>query len=300
VRLIVSGRGVTWALAALLAACGSGRVPGQVARLDRVIAESSGLVGSGVDPALVWTHGDSGTAPVLFAVDRHGAVVSRLTVVDPPNQRAAPDWEDITRDDAGRLWIADTGNNENRRRDLALFAVREPTARGTAQVPVEAVVRVRYPDQGAWPDPDRLDFDGEALFWWEGSLYILTKHRSDTWTTLYRVPALSGDVGLERLGDYDVGGDRRRFGGQVTGADVSADGATLAVLTYHAVLLFPRPTAGANWLGSTPKVIPLDQDVLRQCEGVAWFEGDLLIDNEDGRVFRLRSPTGYEGVFPRE
>ncbi len=297
--VFVRGLWGTTALLGLLAACGTGRVAGQVARLDRTVAESSGLVASGVDPSLLWTHGDSGTVPVLFAVNPRGEVVSRLRVLDAPNQRAAPDWEDITRDDFGRLWVADTGNNENRRRDLAVFAVREPTTRGAADVKVEAVVRLSYPDQRGWPDPDRLDFDGEALFWWDGALFLLSKHRSDTWTTLYRLPALEGEVVLERLGDYDVGGDRRRFGGQVTGADVSPDGATLAVLTYHAVLLFPRPASGANWLGGAPKVIPLDQDLLRQCEGIAWMGADLLIDNEDGRVFRVPEPLSYEGVFPR-
>jgi hypothetical protein len=57
---------------------------------------------------------------------------------------------------------------------------------------------------------------------------------------------------------------------QVTAADVSPDGRTLAVLTYRSVLLYPRRGSG-SWsaaAASTPRVHSLTW--LPQAEALAW------------------------------
>ena len=49
-------------------------------------------------------------------------------------------------------------------------------------------MRFFYPEQRNSQIKKQKNFDAEALFWDSGSLYLLTKHRSDMSTTLYTVP----------------------------------------------------------------------------------------------------------------
>lgn len=268
-----------------LIACGARRTEGAV-RLERGVQEPSGLAASG---AQLWTHPDSGNPPVLWAIDTQGRLLRELPVVGADNV----DWEDITRDADGALWIADLGNNQNTRRDLALHRLAEPAADAT-EAQVELSLPVVYPEQSAWPDPAAMNFDAESLFAADGALYVLTKHRSDTRTVLYQVPALDDPApqSLARLGEFDLGGDPDRYGGMATAADLSPDGQTLAVLSYHALFLFDRPSAGEHWLSRPLRSLPLDQDVFAQCEALAWVGEDLLVLNEAGWLFQIADPRG--------
>lgn len=272
--LIVAGLGVWWAL--------RGSITGP--RLDGRIDESSGLVASRRHPGVFWTHNDSGGDARIFGVRVDGSLVADLRV----RGALSVDWEDVALDARGRLWIADLGNNGSNRRDLTLYAVEEPALDGAPAVDTVARLEVFYPEQTGWPDPSR-NFDSEALFADGEALYLLTKHRSDTRTVLYRVPPTGG--ALERQGEFDVGGDQDRYGGRVTGADLSIDGRHLAVLTYHAIFIFERPTDG-HWLSQLIREIPLDQSRFRQCEAIAWAGRSLIVTNEAGQIFTLLDPLG--------
>ena len=126
----------------------------------------------------------------------------------------------------------------------------EKPIQGTTKV--ERALRFFYPEQKKFPDKKEKNFDAEGLFWDSGSLYLLTKHRSDMSTTLYAIPIQESAKPLpaQKLGVFDVGGDPDNFGGRVTGADLSADGQYLAVLTYHAIFIFERPAQGMNFLAN--------------------------------------------------
>ncbi|HMV70464.1 MAG TPA: hypothetical protein PKA64_26725 [Myxococcota bacterium] len=263
-------------------------------RLDGAVAESSGLAASARHPGTFWTHGDSGTGNWLFAVDGQGRVEARVQV----KGAELVDWEDLTPDGDGNLWLADSGNNDNDRRDLAMYRVPEPDPDTAREARIDRAVRFSYPDQAAFPGDGPLNFDAEAVFWSEGRLYLLTKHRSDHDTTLYRFPADEGVVVLERVSSFTVGGPDDRSGGKVTAASLSPDGQTLALLTYHAVLLFGRPASGDDWLSRPLSQFPLVQTTTRQCEAVAWDGPALIVGNEEGRLFRVADPTRRATPFP--
>ena len=87
----------------------------------------------------------------------------------------------------------------------------------------------------------------------------------------------------------------------VTAADLSPEGGTLAVLSYHTILLFGRPADGQDWLSRPLKEIPLDQGALEQCESLAWDGESLLITNEDRAMFRVNAPLSSSCLrFPGE
>lgn len=275
--------------ALLLSACGRGQPSRGAAHgwLDARIDESSGLAVSRRHEGVLWTHNDSGDVARLFAVGPTGAVLREV----PVEGAHAVDWEDLTLDGGGGLWVADLGNNDNDRRDLALYRLDEPDPRGAGPVAATRRIGVRYPDQTGFPDPAALDFDGEALFADGTRLFVLTKHRSNLRTTLYGVPLDQGDeVVLERLGDFELGGDPEKYGGMATSADLHPGGRFLAVLSYHALFVFERPDDGRSWLVRPVARVALDQEIADQCEAVAWDGWSVVFTNEDGAIFRVDDP----------
>ncbi|MEE9382295.1 MAG: hypothetical protein V3V08_02650 [Nannocystaceae bacterium] len=258
--------------------------------LDPRIEESSGVVHSRRYPGVLWVHADSNHPSELFAINLKGEIIRRFSVRGVPNV----DWEDIAIDDAGNLYVGDIGNNLSDRRDLSVLRLREPNPHEASKVlHVDRMIPFRYPDQTFGRDASP-DFDAESLYWANGSLYLLTKHRSDFYTTLYRFPSLSGSgvVVLERISEFDLGGRWSRFGGMATAADVSPDGKTLAVLTYHALFLFDVPETGHDFLSGFRKRIEFNQWHTLQCEALTWDGRAIVFTNEGGAVFRLDDPLG--------
>ena len=149
-------------------------------------------------------------------------------------------------------------------------------------------IEFRYPDQDAFP-PAKMNFDAEALVWAHDHLWLLTKHRADTRTTLYRFADLEQTMQtLERISDFDVGGAEHPYGGRVSAADVDDAERRLVVLTYHALFLFPLdPARPEDLLAGEPMRIDIVGSKVGQCEGVVFAGDELIVGNEFGRLFRL-------------
>ena len=197
--------------------------------------EVSGVIRSRRHPGCFWTLNDSGNSPRIYAVDREAAALPGAAAGVLLAGARNVDWEDLAQDSAGHLIVADTGNNANERRDLALYYIPEPEP-NAASVPVQRKILVRYPDQSEFPAPrSRFNFDCEAIFTVGETVFLLTKHRSDLWTVLYQLEAPRDDAVnvLKRVDAFEIGG-------MVTAADASDDGLQLVVLTYQAVWLFER------------------------------------------------------------
>ena len=58
----------------------------------------------------------------VVAINALGRLIAEFPVEGATNE----DWEDITIDDAGNLYIGDIGNNKNERDDLRVYRVPEP------------------------------------------------------------------------------------------------------------------------------------------------------------------------------
>src|SRR5690606_21204803 len=122
-------------------------------------------------------HNDRGGNPVLFKVSETGKLLKTYQISGVGHE----DWEDITRDDKGFVYIADTGNNSGKRSELQIYKVR-------ASNPTKAeVIRFSYdetPEAGKSKKGKKKkapnSFDSEAIFWDNGNLYLITKDRSNT------------------------------------------------------------------------------------------------------------------------
>ncbi|MCS7191063.1 MAG: hypothetical protein NZ843_05635 [Fimbriimonadales bacterium] len=270
------------------------------------IDEMSGIARSRTYEGVYWVHNDSGDRARIFPIRLDGSVVippfvSRRDSSDRPEDPTAAyegiliegaaniDWEDIAIE-GDTIYIADTGNNANARRDLAVYVVKEPNPEATLQAHALKRIPVAYPDQKAFPG-DEWHFDCEAVFVFQGKLYFLTKHRAprqlstpENGTKLYRLDTQHTDR-VNMLTKVDSHGD---LGGWVTAAAMSPDERTLAVLCQapqQSIWLFERPARGDKFLSQGKARRILIQEG-KQCEAIEWIDNQrLVITNEQREIF---------------
>ena len=251
----------------------------------KLVPECSALWASPSQPGVFWTLSDSGAKPTITPIRADGTMVpfakgfwGTVTLKGATNI----DWEAMTGDLAGNMVVGDIGNNVSRRKDLSFYLFKEP-ALGVTEVTEVRKVIFAWPDQTGFPDPE-LSHDCEAMFLLRGKLYLLTKHRRDTLTDLWRadIPAAGERATLFKLARFDIGG-------MVTDACLSPDLKHLAILTYRNVWVFDVPAVGEDFFHAPALHAPIAPPMLSwQVEGCSWFDaGHLLLGSEQGDLFRI-------------
>ena len=249
------------------------------------VPECSALWLSPSQPGLFWTLSDSSAKPVISPIRADGSLIitpkgtwGAVTLKGATNV----DWEAITGDTSGNMVVGDVGNNVSRRKELAFYLFKEPVP-GDTEVAVVRKVTFAWPDQTAFPDPE-LAHDCEAMFMLRGKLYLLTKHRRDTLTDLWRadIPPVGDRATLTKLARFDVGG-------MVTDACVSPDQKRLAILTYRNVWVFDVPGVGEDFFRAPALHAPISPPTLSwQVEACSWVDnGHLFLGSEQGDLFRI-------------
>ncbi len=235
--------------------------------------ENSGIVKSRQYPDVFWIENDSGDEPRIYPVNRRGENYADTRYGDEQGVLIGGainvDWEDITVDAAGHVIVADLGNNENDRRDLVLYYLNEPSP-SAGRTTVRQKIFLRYPDQPSFPAPrDNFNFDCEAVFTVDNTVYLLSKDRSDAYTTLYRLddPKPEATNVLTRLDTFDVRG-------QAVGADCTPDGKRLAVLTYSGIWLFERESPDESFFDGRISWAPFPK---RDAEAICFADDKTLL-----------------------
>lgn len=254
-----------------------------------LLPEGSTLLKSRQYKNIFWTINDSGNTPHLFAFGQDGSLVHPVSVENPTGtyrgilvkNAGNRDWEAVAADDSGNLIICDSGNNKNRRRDLAVYVVPEPDPYSAYETLPAVKIEFSYRDQKKFP-PEKKNFDSEACFWNKGHLYLLTKHRYDTDTKLYRFEDLdpSRQHILKKV-------EKTNMGGMVTDAAISPDGRYLAVLTYYGITLFEISYGRNSKIKYFKKPVKYPFSA-GQCEGVEFEDAEnISVSNEKGQLFRI-------------
>ena len=253
-----------------------------------IITESSGLTASRQHKDVLWTLNDSGNSAKIFPLRLDGRLVKSAESAGITLEGAENfDWESMTSDDQGVLYIADSGQNFDFARTPIIYAVDEPdTLIGVNSVPVLRTIPYRYEDQSGFFMP-RVEFDVEAIFYADQHLYLLTKGwgkgvSNKGISKWYRLDEQrSGLDGTARLQA------RIDFGGAlVTGAEVDPSGLRLAVLAKRSVWLFEREAQGQDWWkGSIRHLRTRDIGV---AEGICFYGDRLYISTEEGELYAIR------------
>lgn len=143
-----------------LADCASG--PPRTIRLPPVLKEASGLSVTG--GTFTW-HNDSGDGPFLYQTDTTGKLLGVDTL-----QAIAVDYEDITRDPEGNLYVGDFGNNAGHRPRQAIYRYAPATGKTDT-------ILFTYPAQSGRGRGFPGVYDCEAMIYQNGRLHLFTKDR---------------------------------------------------------------------------------------------------------------------------
>jgi hypothetical protein len=246
-----------------------GAVPGlrRVGSLNGGVPESSGLARAET-AGTFYTHADAGNEPVLYKIDMSGRLLGKSTL---PFTNV--DWESLAQDDKGNLFVVDAGNNNNSRRDLAVYRLN-PNSQDLGRI------KFSYSDQTAFPPGKKQrNFDCEASLWHAGKVYLFTKDRGAQATS--KVYTLSDQPGTQKaqlLTSITIPGE-------VTGADVSADGRRIALLAREELFMLEGNSFEAA-LKASPRRISLKG--AGQTEGIVFHKDDpskLFISTEEGNIY---------------
>ena len=177
-------------------------------RLPYELKEVSGLAITAADS--LWWHNDSGNSPSLFLSDRSGVLATELAL--PLRNR---DWEDLTHDADGNLYLGDFGDNRRRRDDLKIYRI-DP--------------KLMKVDSFPFIYQDGLHHDTEAFLWHQDTFHLFTKSpisRDDLMTYHYVLPVAEGpQVAILR----DSLPIRKRA---VTAAAIHPETGRVALLAYY-------------------------------------------------------------------
>ena len=238
--------------------------------------EISGLASSRAHDDVLWAIEDSGNPARLHALSRRGRVLARYKVEGAKNI----DWEDLASfslDGKHYLLVADTGDNGGKRKDIVLHVIEEPVTLAGGELKPAWSIRAR------WADGPR-DCEAVAVDAAAGQVLLVSKKRSPP--DLFALPLAKsrGVREARRIGRlagvpqasaelHRNDPKLARLFPQVTAADLSPDGLTLAVLTYGSVLFYRR-TPGEDW-GAAVARAPEAHDVplIPQAEALAWSTG---------------------------
>ncbi|AOZ98152.1 SdiA-regulated/phytase-like domain-containing protein [Flavobacterium commune] len=238
--------------------------------LPKQLKEVSGIVFT-ESSKLLWTLEDSGNANEIYAVDNQGKLKKSISIAQTENI----DWEDITKDGQGNLYIGDFGNNENTRKDLAIYKIAKDSLQNESVIPSYKISFV-YPEQTEFPPKKtKLFYDVEAFVEYKNNFYLFTKNRSkgfDGTTLLYKVPNKAGFHQAELLGEFKAEGDYQNAA--ITSATISPDGKKVVLLSHSKIWIFQNFTSDNFFSASVNKV---DLQHFSQKEAICFKDNTTLL-----------------------
>lgn len=276
--------------------------------------ENSGLAHRAGAKRGYWSIADSGSAPILYALNAQGVIESSYKI----NVKKSTDWEDIASDGGKRLFLADTGDNHSQRPEISVVEVALGQ-NGAPRKSPRAIYRFQYPNR---KQETTSNYDAEGLVFLGGQLYLFTKRRADTYSHVYRFHADPKQSGKLQKGHYLTKINVARphswlhLGDMVTGAAIDATGRRLAVLTYRSVFVFENLGLSA-WkrtasrradvtdgrikalLSRPPQRWKLPVGKTHQVEGLTFVGEEIYVSNEEGKIFSLREVGRLKGLMQR-
>lgn len=251
--------------------------------LPGVLGETSGLI---FYDSLFWSVNDGGNLPVLYGLNPNdGSIVREISISNGDNI----DWESLAQDDEN-IYIGDFGNNFGNREDLRILIVPKNRIHDTPEQNVNAAfLDFSFSDQDDF-EPSRYatSYDCEAMLSRNGQILMFTKDWNTETSTIYSLPADSGQHTAERLGELDIEG-------LVTGADYDEESNMLYLCGYDQYIPFVLVYESGfhNILGAEPTRYEFLDYAGYQIEAIAVHEGRVYLTNENSAAVQ----TLWEMIF---
>jgi len=255
-----------------------------MADLPKSLKESSGIENlEGSDN--FWMINDSGNSNELFEITSKGKIKQVVEVVNARNK----DWEDLASNGNNQLFIGDFGNNNNKRKDLAIYSVNINQIKDGKVSATK--ISFYFEDQEKFP-PKKKDrnFDVEAFVYKEGYFYLFTKNRSskfDGATKLYKLLAQEGEQKAVLTGTFVTCQDQSDC--LITSAALSKDKNVLVLLTHNKLFQFTN-FKGGNFFDGVIKEIRLHHKTQKEAvcfKGEELFMTDEVVKSNGGNLYKV-------------
>lgn len=251
-------------------------------RLSKTLKEISGI--EFINDSTLVAHNDGGNSPTLYLLNLKGKIIDSITIVNVKNT----DWEDITKDNRGNLYIADIGNNQNKRKKLKILKVSISEILYKDSVEAEVFV-FQYPDQTIFPPPNNeLYYDAESILHYDNFLWIFTKCRSipfDGKSIIYRIStSLLKQDELEMVGEIIPGTKNWRIDSFTSGTSYKNN---FYLMTYNRILII-----NSTQINKIEKLIKFNRYVQREAITVS-PSGLICVANEGHWLLGKQKITMY-------
>lgn len=224
----------------------------QVCKLDPRLESSSGLTSLN-DGQTFWTHADNNSPAEIFEIDINCNILRILKIAGVPKR----DWEEITADTEGNLYLGDFGNNNNDRKDLKIYILRNINQLTTDSI-VPEIIFFSYGDQSSFPpNATSRNFDMEAMIWYQDSLHLFSKNRTDPFTGFtyqYRLPAQAGNYKIFPIDSFKTGNGPMLFY-WVTAAAIQPVAKEFVLLSHDRMWIFDQFEGSQFLKGSVREIV---------------------------------------------
>lgn len=220
--------------------------------LSKDLKEISGWVF--VNDTTLIAHNDSGDEASIFVLNLDGSIRKTVAITNAQNI----DFEDITKDDSGHVFVGDFGNNANARKNLVIYKLKIKDVLSKDEVEAKKI-KFSYADQTSFPPNEaNLNYDVEAMAYYKDSLFLFTKCRTvpfDGKCYVYAMPTKAGEYSVKRFHYFKVG-KRDWYRDAITSADIYKD--ELYLTTYNRMIIYSLPDKKASFKTQVP-MLPLSQ-----------------------------------------
>ncbi len=254
--------------------------------LPKKLKEVSGIALS-KDKQTIWAIEDQGNKNRVYGLDMKGQQVADVLVENAENT----DWEDITADTQGNIYIGDFGNNDNNRQDLAILKL---DLQNTGQKTTKAVQTTRFHYEGQTEFPPKKSnwlYDCEAFVEMNGNFYLFTKNRSkgfDGTFLVFQVPNREGDFEAKLIGKLKLNG--KYSDAAITSAAINSTKDKIVLLSHKNIHVLSGFKADDF---NTAKIEKISLNHNSQKESVVFLNDKTLLiaDEKDkdtgGKVYRF-------------
>lgn len=220
--------------------------------LDNDLQHNSGIVSLNQAQSF-WTQVDNNSPNLIYEFDRDCNILRSVFIKNPIKK----DWEEICSDKDNNIYIGDFGNNNNSRKDLRILVIPHEELITSDSVDA-SVINFSYARQIAFPPPpEEMHYDMEAMVWFDDSLHLFSKNRTDPfdgWCYHYVLPAIPGNYSLNPVDSFKTGSGSLLFY-WVTGAAVDPTTRKFVLLSHDRIWLFKDFSGNRFFSGKVQEIL---------------------------------------------
>lgn len=231
--------------------------------------EVSGIVRSIKYPGHFWAINDSGNGAVLYLYSIADASIRGLFIL---RNVSNTDWEDLSIDNNGIIYIPDFGDNDAKREAYTIFKIPEPDF-GQPESKINEITadveRIRFTYKNGARDAEAFAFDPV-----DRVSYIISKREKNVF--VYPLPLEKSDstLILEPIGNLPFS--------NVVAADFSSDGMKFMLKTYTNIYLWGRESADESFCNTISRVPEnVSYQLEPQGESLCFMEDSFITVSEE-------------------